>query len=137
MISLENIEKKIIKEKLILKQKSKNYKDNFLKIEKFIEEEVLKIQALKKNNSNLNSIPKNFPINQLNKFGINFVLTVFGSVASEITFRIQNEAFDYLDAPIKRITTADTPAPYSPTLLEKWIPKSNDVIKAVKEVLYK
>ena len=61
----------------------------------------------------------------------------FGSVASEITFRIQNEAFDYLDAPIKRITTADTPAPYSPTLLEKWIPNSNDVIKAVKEVLYK
>ena len=53
MISLENIEKKIIKEKLILKQKSKNYKDNFLKIEKFIEEEVLKIQALKKNNSNI------------------------------------------------------------------------------------
>ena len=61
----------------------------------------------------------------------------FGSVASEITFRIQNEAFDYLDAPIKRITTADTPAPYSPTLLEKWIPNSNDVIKAVKEVLYR
>ena len=53
MISLENIEKKIIKEKLILKQKSKNYKDNFLRIEKFIEEEVLKIQALKKNNSKL------------------------------------------------------------------------------------
>ena len=53
MISLENIEKKIFKEKLILKQKSKNYKDNFLRIEKFIEEEVLKIQALKKNNSNI------------------------------------------------------------------------------------
>ena len=53
MISLENIEKKIIKEKLILKQKSKNYKDNFLRIEKFIEEEILKIQALKKNNSNI------------------------------------------------------------------------------------
>ena len=53
MISLENIEKKIIKEKLILKQKSKNYKDNFLKIEKFIEEEVLKIQSLKKTNSNI------------------------------------------------------------------------------------
>ena len=53
MISLENIEKKIIKEKLILKQKSKNYKNNFLRIEKFIEEEVLKIQALKKNNSNI------------------------------------------------------------------------------------
>ncbi len=61
----------------------------------------------------------------------------FGSVASEITFRIQNEAFDYLDAPIKRITTADTPAPYSPVLLEAWLPNSGDIIKAVKKVLYK
>ncbi len=60
----------------------------------------------------------------------------FGSVSSEITFRVQEEAFDYLDAPIKRITTADTPAPYSPVLLEKWLPNSNDVIKAVKEVMY-
>ena len=61
----------------------------------------------------------------------------FGSVSTEITYRIQDEAFDYLDAPIKRITTADTPAPYSPVLLEAWIPNSKDVIKAVKEVLNK
>lgn len=61
----------------------------------------------------------------------------FGSVATEITYRIQSEAFDFLDAPIKRITTPDTPAPYSSALFEKWIPNSNDVIKAVKEVLYK
>jgi pyruvate dehydrogenase E1 component beta subunit len=60
----------------------------------------------------------------------------FGSVATEITYRIQEEAFDYLDAPVKRITTADTPAPYSPVLLEKWIPNYEDVIKAVKDVLY-
>ena len=60
----------------------------------------------------------------------------FASVASEITYRIQDEAFDFLDAPIKRITTADTRAPYSPVLLEKWIPNHNDVIDAVKEVLY-
>ncbi len=61
----------------------------------------------------------------------------FASVSTEITYRVQDEAFDYLDAPIKRITTADTPAPYSPVLLEAWMPNSNDVIKAVKEVLYK
>ncbi len=60
----------------------------------------------------------------------------FGSVASEITFRVQDEAFDYLDAPIKRITTADTPAPYSPVLLEKWLPNAKDVVNAVKEVMY-
>ena len=60
----------------------------------------------------------------------------FASVASEITFRVQDEAFDYLDAPIKRITTADTPAPYSPVLLEAWLPNHNDVVTAVKEVMY-
>ncbi len=61
----------------------------------------------------------------------------FGSVASEITFQVQENVFDYLDAPIRRITTADTPAPYSPVLLEEWLPNSKDVVKAVKEVLYK
>jgi len=61
----------------------------------------------------------------------------FGSVSSEITFQVQENVFDYLDAPIKRITTADTPAPYSPVLLEEWLPNANDVVKAVKEVLYK
>jgi pyruvate dehydrogenase E1 component beta subunit len=59
----------------------------------------------------------------------------FASVASEITYRIQDEAFDYLDAPIKRITTADTPAPYSPVLLEKWIPNANDIVTEVKDLL--
>lgn len=60
----------------------------------------------------------------------------FASVSSEITYRIQKEAFDYLDAPIKRITTADTPAPYSPVLFEQWIPNYKNVIDAVKEVMY-
>jgi pyruvate dehydrogenase E1 component beta subunit len=41
----------------------------------------------------------------------------FASVASEITYIVQERAFDFLDAPIQRITTADTPAPYSPVLL--------------------
>lgn len=61
----------------------------------------------------------------------------FGSVSSEITFRVQDKAFDYLDAPIKRITTADAPAPYSPVLLEEWLPNANDVVSAVKEVMYR
>ena len=61
----------------------------------------------------------------------------FASVASEITYMVQEKAFDYLDAPIQRITTADTPAPYSPTLLKEWLPNAQDVIKAVKKVTYK
>ena len=61
----------------------------------------------------------------------------FGNVSTEITYQVQAHAFDYLDAPIVRINTADTPAPYSPALLKEWLPNSNDVIKAVKKVLYK
>ena len=61
----------------------------------------------------------------------------FGNVATEITFQVQSQAFDYLDAPIEKINTADTPAPYSPVLLKEWLPNSEDIIKAVKKVLYK
>jgi len=60
----------------------------------------------------------------------------FASVASEITYQVQDQAFDYLDAPIQRITTADTPAPFSPVLLEAWLPNANDVVNAVKKVMY-
>ena len=58
-------------------------------------------------------------------------------VSTEITYIVQSEAFDYLDAPVVKINTADTPAPYSPVLLEEWLPNSDDVVKAVKKVMYK
>ncbi|HJN54474.1 MAG TPA: pyruvate dehydrogenase complex E1 component subunit beta [Flavobacteriaceae bacterium] len=61
----------------------------------------------------------------------------FGNVSTEITYQVQSQAFDYLDSPIEKINTADTPAPYSPVLLKEWLPNSNDVIKAVHKVLYK
>lgn len=61
----------------------------------------------------------------------------FGSVATEITYQVQNHAFDYLDAPIEKINTADTPAPYSPVLLAEWLPNMNDVVKSVKKVMYR
>ncbi|MFD2601898.1 pyruvate dehydrogenase complex E1 component subunit beta [Flavobacterium suzhouense] len=61
----------------------------------------------------------------------------FASVSSEITYIVQERAFDYLDAPIQRITTADVPAPFSPVLLKEWLPNAADVIKAVKKVMYK
>ena len=60
----------------------------------------------------------------------------FASVAAEITYQVQEHAFDYLDAPIQRITTADTPAPFSPVLLEAWLPNANDLVNAVKKVMY-
>jgi pyruvate dehydrogenase E1 component beta subunit len=61
----------------------------------------------------------------------------FGNVATEITYQVQEQVFDYLDAPIIKINTADTPAPYSPVLLAEWLPNSGDVINAVKKVMYK
>ena len=60
----------------------------------------------------------------------------FGSIASEIAFQVQDKAFDYLDAPVQKINTADTPAPYSPVLLEEWLPSAQDVIDAVNRVMY-
>ena len=61
----------------------------------------------------------------------------FGNVSTEITYQVQSRALDYLDAPIIKINTADTPTPYSPVLLKEWLPNFNDVIKAVNKVLYK
>jgi pyruvate dehydrogenase E1 component beta subunit len=58
------------------------------------------------------------------------------SISTEVTFRVQREAFDYLDAPIIRITSADVPLPYAPTLIQEALPNAERVIKAVKEVLY-
>ena len=59
------------------------------------------------------------------------------NIASEISHQVQANMFDYLDAPILKINTADTPAPYSPVLLKEWLPGKEDVVKAVKKVLYK
>ena len=61
----------------------------------------------------------------------------FGNIATEITFQVQNEIFDFLDAPIEKINTADTPTPYSPVLLNEWLPNSEDVISSVNKVLYR
>ena len=60
----------------------------------------------------------------------------FGNVATEITYQVQSQLFDYLDAPIEKINTADTPAPFSPVLLAEWLPNSEDVINSVKKVMY-
>jgi pyruvate dehydrogenase E1 component beta subunit len=59
-----------------------------------------------------------------------------GSISTEIAFRVQKDAFDSLDAPIKRVTSLDTPMAYAPTLVEAYLPNKDKVIKAVKEVLY-
>ncbi len=60
----------------------------------------------------------------------------FSSVSSEITYRIQKEAFDYLDAPIRRITSADTNMHYAPNLVAAYLPDVPRTVKLVKEVMY-
>lgn len=60
----------------------------------------------------------------------------FASVSSEISYRVQKEAFDYLDAPIRRITSADTNMHYAPNLVAAYLPDVARAVKLVKEVMY-
>ncbi|MFN5458803.1 MAG: pyruvate dehydrogenase complex E1 component subunit beta [Bacteroidota bacterium] len=59
------------------------------------------------------------------------------SISSEIAYMVQRNAFDYLDAPVKRVTSADVPLPYAPTLIDASLPNIARTIKAVKEVMYR
>jgi pyruvate dehydrogenase E1 component beta subunit len=56
-------------------------------------------------------------------------------VGAEISARIYEQAFDYVDAPIRRVAQAEVPLPYNRSLEQLALPKVEDVIKAVKEVL--
>lgn len=60
----------------------------------------------------------------------------FGGFAAETGFQIQREAFDYLDAPVQRVTLPDVPAPFSRKLFDLWLPSPKNVIDAVKSVTY-
>jgi len=58
------------------------------------------------------------------------------SISSEISHHIQRFAFDYLDAPVHRITCQDVPFHYAPTLLKEIVPDLNKTMKAIKAVTY-
>jgi pyruvate dehydrogenase E1 component beta subunit len=58
------------------------------------------------------------------------------SVSSEIAYRIQKEGFDYLDAPVRRITAADAPMHYAPNLVAAALPDVNRTVKIAKEIMY-
>ena len=58
------------------------------------------------------------------------------AIATEVAFKVQKDAFDYLDAPILRVMGMDVPLPYAPTLIEAYLPNPARVVKAVKEVMY-
>jgi pyruvate dehydrogenase E1 component beta subunit len=60
----------------------------------------------------------------------------FASISSEITYRVQKEAFDYLDAPIRRICSADANMHYAPTLVAEYLPSIEKTVKIAKEIMY-
>jgi pyruvate dehydrogenase E1 component beta subunit len=60
----------------------------------------------------------------------------FASVGAEISAQITELAFDYLDAPVKRISGVDVPMPYAKNLEQLAIPDVAHIVAAVKEVLY-
>ena len=60
----------------------------------------------------------------------------FCGISAEIAYEMQKYAFDYLDAPITRVNSADTSLPYAPTFVEEYLPNPAKIIKAVKEVMY-
>jgi pyruvate dehydrogenase E1 component beta subunit len=60
----------------------------------------------------------------------------FASISSEIAYTIQKEGFDYLDAPIRRLTAADAPLHYAANLVAAAMPSVEKIVKMVKEVMY-
>jgi len=60
----------------------------------------------------------------------------YGGISSEIAYRVQRNAFDYLDAPVVRLNGTDVPMPYALPLVEAYLPTVDKVVRAVKEVAY-
>lgn len=105
------------------------------------------IEELKKENINVELIdlrsvrPIDYPalinsIKKTNRMVIVEEAWPLASISSEISYKVQREAFDYLDAPIVRITSADVPLPYAAPLVQAALPSVEKVVRAVKESLY-
>lgn len=61
----------------------------------------------------------------------------FASVGSEIASILMEDAFDYLDAPVKKLASVDAPLPYAANLERLALPKTNNIIAAVKETCFR
>lgn len=59
------------------------------------------------------------------------------SISTDLTFNIQKAAFDFLDAPILRVNSADVPVAYAPTLLKEILPSAEKTVKALNKVMYR
>lgn len=74
-------------------------------------------------------------VRKTNKLLIAHEDTRTGGVAGEITARVNERAFEWLDGPIMRVTAHDTPLPYAPTLEDFVLPQAADVVKAARWLL--
>ncbi|MGV9168907.1 MAG: transketolase C-terminal domain-containing protein, partial [Promethearchaeia archaeon] len=61
--------------------------------------------------------------------------TKTGATTAEISALVQEEAFDWLDAPIRRVNAPDTPVPFSPTLEDYFIPDKKQISNAIKSLV--
>ena len=104
----------------------------FLKENYNVKVEIIDLQTIR-------PLDKKTILNSVKK--TNRLLTVeeswpFASVGSEIVNIVQNEIFDYLDAPIQKVNSADVPMPYSSILEKKYLPQIEDIVLAVKKICY-
>jgi pyruvate dehydrogenase E1 component beta subunit len=60
-----------------------------------------------------------------------------GGFGAELAARIQEELFDYLKAPVKRVAARDIPIPFSPPLEDYVLPRVSDVVEAARAVVYR
>lgn len=60
----------------------------------------------------------------------------FAGISAEVAYEIQKYAFDYLDAPVTRVNSADTSLPYAAAYVDAYMPNAEKIVKAVKEVMY-
>ena len=74
-------------------------------------------------------------VRKTNKLLIVHEDTRTGGVAGEITARINENAFEWLDGPIMRVTAHDTPIPYAPTLEDYILPQTADIVKSARWLL--
>ena len=58
-----------------------------------------------------------------------------GGIAGEITSRVMEQCFEWLDAPVLRVTAADIPLPYSPPLEDYVLPQTADIVRAVRQLV--